>query len=688
MKAKTNFNKGLRRTWSPYILPIKSLILSAFILTAILAPLQAQGTKFTKPSWWFGVAAGANFNFYNGTTQCLTCDFTTPATFNKGGKGVGLYVAPLLEYHSPDSRLGIMLQAGYDSRRGSFKQVLTPCNCPADLSTNLSYFTIEPSLRLAPFKSNFYLFGGPRFAINLTKAFTYEQGINPDFPDQVAAPDVEGDFRYIYQSRISMQVGAGYDIPISSQNKKTQIVISPFVSFQPYFGQSPRSIETWTVTTLRVGAAIKFGRGHKIFVPEEAIVSVPVVVVIPEPEVRFSVYSPENIPVERKMRETFPLLNYVFFNLGSTEIPNRYVLLRKGQVKDFREDQLGAPAPIELSGRPGRGMIVYYNVLNILGDRMQKNRLTTITLVGSSEKGPQEGREMAEITKRYLVDVFEIDATRISTEGRFKPKIPSEQPGGTLELVLLREGDRRVSVESSSPELLMEFQSGINGNGQLRPVEINAIQEAPIDSYVSFNAEGSNEAFSSWSLEIMDDNGNVQHFGPYTQEKVSIPGKSILGTRAEGNYKVTMVGQTKSGNTIKRETPVHVVLWTLRNNEEGMRFSVLFEFDESKAIDIYERYLTDFVTPKIPTGGTVIIRGYTDIIGEEAHNLKLSLDRANEVKGIIENALTKAGRNDVKFEVYGFGEDESVSQFGNKLPEERFYNRTVTIDVIPRASVL
>jgi len=60
MKAKTNFNKGLRRTWSPYILPIKSLILSAFILTAILAPLKAQETKFTKPSWWFGVAAGAN----------------------------------------------------------------------------------------------------------------------------------------------------------------------------------------------------------------------------------------------------------------------------------------------------------------------------------------------------------------------------------------------------------------------------------------------------------------------------------------------------------------------------------------------------------------------------------------------------------------------------------------------------
>jgi hypothetical protein len=40
------------------------------------------------------------------------------------------------------------------------------------------------------------------------------------------------------------------------------------------------------------------------------------------------------------MTEIFPLRNYVFFNEGSTEIPNRYVSLTKNQVKDFKEDQL------------------------------------------------------------------------------------------------------------------------------------------------------------------------------------------------------------------------------------------------------------------------------------------------------------------------------------------------------------
>jgi outer membrane protein OmpA-like peptidoglycan-associated protein len=114
-----------------------------------------------------------------------------------------------------------------------------------------------------------------------------------------------------------------------------------------------------------------------------------------------------------------------------------------------------------------------------------------------------------------------------------------------------------------------------------------------------------------------------------------------------------------------------------------MRYSVIFEFNDSKAVTIYEKYLTDIVTPKIPKNGTVIIHGHTDIIGDEANNQELSLSRANEVGGIIKSALSKAGRDDVKFEIYGFGEDTKLSPFENKYPEERFYNRTVIIDIIP-----
>jgi outer membrane protein OmpA-like peptidoglycan-associated protein len=599
----------------------------------------------------------------------LNSDLTVPTAFHFG-RGVGLYLAPLVEYLPPDSKLGFMLQAGYDSRKAKFEGETTPCNCPADLSAKLSYITVEPSLRFTPFKFNLYLYAGPRLAFNMANSFTYKQGpavLDPEFSN-------------MRNTIISMQIGAGYDLPILSQNKETQYVISPFVSFQPYFGQDPRTIETWNVTTLRIGVALKFGRGTKNPAP---VVTAPpqTVIVIPEPEVKFSVYSPKNIPVDRRVRETFPIRNYVFFDLGSTEIPDRYALITKDQVKDFKEDRLEVFTPKHLSGRSDRQMTAYYNVLNILGDRMGKNPSVVVRLTGASMQGPEDGKAMAESVKKYLVDVFGIDASRINTEGRVKPRIPSEQPGGAKELDLLREGDRRVSIWSESPAILMEYQTG--PDAPLAPVEIVGVQEAPIDSYVTFNVEGAKEAFSSWSLEVKDDKGTVQKFGPYTQVQLSIPGKSILGTRPEGDYKVTMVGKTKSGKTVRKETSVHMVLWKPSEKEEGMRYSVIFEFNQSEAIALYEKYLTEIVTPKIPKEGTVIIHGHTDIIGDEATNMTLSLARANEVKGIIESALSKAGRTDVQFEVYGFGEDQNLAPFENKYPEERFYNRTVIIDLIP-----
>jgi len=681
MILNNNLNKGSHVMRSLYTLGMKSFVLGALILIGFQSPVPAQETKYTKPYWWFGAAAGANLNYYRGSTQQLNADFTVPAVFHDGS-GVGLYLAPLVEFHSPDHVLGVMLQAGYDGRKGSFDQILTPCNCPADLNTNLRYITFEPSLRLAPFKSGFYLYAGPRLAFNIGKAFTYSQKINPEFPEQVAEADVTGDFSFIRSTLVSMQIGAGYDIPLSSSEKRSQIVLSPFISYHPFYGQDPRQIETWNITTVRIGAALKFGRGRIAQPPVKTPEPLVAIVEPVEPKVGFTVVAPANIPAKRTMHEYFPLRNYIFFNLESTEIPDRYVLLRKDQVQDFKEEQVDLFIPKNRSGRSDRQMVVYYNVINILGDRMAKNPPATVKLVGSSEKGPQDGRLMAESVKTYLVDVFAIDASRIVTEGRDKPKIPSEQPGGTKELVLLREGDQRVSIESSSPALLLEFQNG--PDTPLRPVEIVAVVDAPVDSYVTFTTEGGTEAFTSWSLEIMDNQGTVQNFGPYTKNVVTIPGKNILGTLPEADYKVTMVGTTPGGAVIRKQAFVHMVLWTPPQNTEMTRFSIIYEFNDSKAINLYDKYLTEVVVPKIPRDAKVIVHGYTDIIGDELHNQQLSLARANDVRAILEKGLARAGRTDVKFEVYGFGEDQNISPFENNFPEQRFYNRTVLIDIIPK----
>ncbi|MDD5571256.1 MAG: porin family protein, partial [Bacteroidales bacterium] len=329
MKSKTNFIKILRMMWFSYSLIIKNVILIALILTSIQWPTQAQVNQH---SWWFGAAAGANFNFYRSSIQELNSVLISPVDFHKGS-GVGLYFAPLMEFHRPNSRWGLMMQAGYDSRKGSFKGIITPCNCPADLSTDLSYITVEPSLRFAPFKSDFYLYGGPRLAFNLNKSFVFEQGIYSDILNHDVHMDMNGDFSNMNKIIISMQIGAGYDIPISSQNNQTQFVLSPFVSFQPHFGQSPRSIETWNATTLRIGAALKFSSEHKIPALAKTVKTIPVKVsksssaqiIELYSKVRFSFNVPINNIIEHRIKETFTVCNYVLFDTGSTEIPEQYV---------------------------------------------------------------------------------------------------------------------------------------------------------------------------------------------------------------------------------------------------------------------------------------------------------------------------------------------------------------------------
>ena len=362
-------------------------------------------------------------------------------------------------------------------------------------------------------------------------------------------------------------------------------------------------------------------------------------------------------------------------------------MLTKDKVSDFKEAELEVRIPKNMSGRSGRQMVIYYNILNITGDRMGKNPSATITLVGASDKttpdGPADGRSMAESIKQYLVDVFGIDPSRITTSGRDMPKLPSERPQyGTTDLALLSAEDRRVYIGSSDPTMLMEFQSG--SGAPLRPIEMTSVLDPPLDSYVTFDVKGNdNGTIAPWSLVITDPKGVVQNFGPYSVQNVSIPGNVILGTRPKGDFKVVMTGLSSNGNTVTKETTIHLVRNGVSSSDQGRRYSVIFEYDDAKVIDLYNKYLTEVVTPKIPKNATVIVHGYTDVIGDAAHNLKLATDRANDVQGILAAALSASGRTDVKFEVHGFGEDASTAPFGNTFPEERFYNRTVIVDIIP-----
>lgn len=650
-----------------------TILLLALLIAGVAGNSQKTYTEVTgekQPTWWFGASAAANFNFYRGTTQMLNENVTVPTAFHKGN-GIKPYISLLTEYR-PNKMWGGMLNIAFDNRGGKFNSVMAPCDCPANLSTNISYLSVEPSLRFSPFSNSFYLFAGPTVNFNLSKSFTYKQE---------KQTDKKGNWSDTKKTGISGQLGAGMDIPFSKPGSATKMTLSPFVSFLTDLGHEPRSVESWSFYTARAGVAFKFGKARQK--ASSTVITEPVTtpVVVAEKEVQFSVRAPKVVPVNRQVKETFALRNSVFFDQGSSAIPSRYVQLNKTAAVSFKEEQLQEDQPDNLKkDRSSRQMAVYYHILNIMGDRMRSNPKSTITLTGASDKNPTEGKLMAENIKQYLIKTFGIAASRIATEGRDKPLIPSEHPGGTKELDLLREGDRRVDIVSTSPELLM--QVGGSSSAFLKPVQITSVQEGPLDSHVLFNVTGATEILKSWTVEIRDEQGTVQHYGPYTQDQASVPGKTILGSNKEGTYKILMLGTTKKGQHVKKEDEVRFIK-TEDTKQQGLRYSILFDFDHSKTINSYENFLTDVVTPLIPDSSTVIVHGHTDIIGDEEYNHTLSFDRSMGVQQIIERALPGAGKKGVRFETFGFGENPTMSPFENNFPEERFYNRTVIIDIIP-----
>lgn len=595
-------------------------------------------------------------NWYDGTTQRLNNSLIVPTAFHKGF-GVRPYGSVLMEYR-PTGILGFMLNVGYDDRGAKFDKVEAPCNCPATLQTTLSYVTVEPSLRVSVPTTGLYFFAGPRVAFDVSKNFTYTQLRQPTTTSQLSD---------VHNTILSGQVGLGYDIMVSAPTSTTLVSISPFVSYQPYFGQEPRGVESWTVTTVRAGIALKFGHAHKAVVKELPIVAAPVSMVT------FYVTVPKAAPISRQVSEILPLRNSVFFDNGSNQIPGRYAILTPDQATGFREKQLQNASDTGMRGRSARQLNVYYNVLNIVGDRLRANPNANILLTGASGTDVANGKIMAESVKTYLVSAFGIDGSRIQTVGRIKPVIASEQPGGKTQLALLRAGDRRVDVESTSAPLLFEV-----GGGMMNPVQITSIQTDPFNNQVVFNV---GEA-KNWSVNVTDESGITQHYGPFTDSLAIISVKTILGNNAKGNYKVVMTAENKDGNQITKESTFYLAKQEVIV-EKGLRYSILFDFDRSNAMAPYSNFLTKLVASSIPDSSTVIIHGHTDIIGEEAHNLKLSQQRAQDVQNILHQALTSQGKNSVKFETNGFGEDTNHAPFENALPEERFYNRTVIIDIVP-----
>jgi hypothetical protein len=93
----SNFIQAIKRFMPQLPFPFRLSMVILGVVLAGISTLNAQNkaTQITPPSWWIGLGAGGNLNYFQGSTQQLHTGLMAPVPFKKG---LYLYAGPRISY--------------------------------------------------------------------------------------------------------------------------------------------------------------------------------------------------------------------------------------------------------------------------------------------------------------------------------------------------------------------------------------------------------------------------------------------------------------------------------------------------------------------------------------------------------------------------------------------------------------
>ncbi len=364
---------------------------------------------------------------------------------------------------------------------------------------------------------------------------------------------------------------------------------------------------------------------------------------------------------EYEIRELRALLPFVFFDNNSAEIPDRYRLLTEEQAPYFNNDSL-----------LGKGSLDnYYQILNIIGSRMNQYQSANITLTGCNSNTDEErnntelSENRAETVSNYLTDVWDIDTSRIVIKVRNLPSNPSN----TKEVQGIAE-NRRVEIEAD----LWEITAPVIIEDTLRRI-------SPETLYFENTAE-SEAGLRSWELSIYDNAEPLKQYkgGSNLKEKI------VFEVNNDDDFKQNLMNdfdfslEVTDTTSQFYTTPLQTIPVDFSSLEDKRKEQfqdtvyqkynlILFEFDSAELGTDNQR-IVEIIKKRLSRESEVTVNGYTDIIGDEEYNKRLSERRAQSGANALNHSQTKV-----------IGHGESVLIYPNDKPEGRFYSRTVVIDV-------
>lgn len=363
-----------------------------------------------------------------------------------------------------------------------------------------------------------------------------------------------------------------------------------------------------------------------------------------------------------RYNEMFPMIPYVFCEENKSEPSDEMQMLGIAPEKgEFNPE-----------GLPLDAIEVNRNTLNIIGARMRKYPQASLIIIGTTD-GKAEGKtkdlalQRANFAKTYLVTAFNIGADRISTTTSAIPSKPStsNDADGVAE-------NRRIEFKSTVPDVLT-------------PLTITADnQRIATPDVIAFHTKiTTTDSLRSWQMHIsqagrtLRDMRGMGRPGALTW---AIKPNELSAAQVPIDYEFTATTVEADTQHVSGSIPVDYIS-SVKKRTENLpdrtidKYSlILFDFDKSNINEDNQRILEQMVLPSIKSNSKVAIIGYTDRIGNDEYNAKLSRERAESVRVFLASRA-----KDATISASGVGETRQI--FTNDMPIGRQLSRTVQVIV-------
>lgn len=352
-----------------------------------------------------------------------------------------------------------------------------------------------------------------------------------------------------------------------------------------------------------------------------------------------------------------PVLPVLFFDKNSSQIPERY-----------RTDI--PRASFTETGIPPDAIGAHHEVLAVIGERLKANPKATVTLTGTTSSDEENRKALAEARAEQIADelvTWGVERRRIAIRANVDPAVPSnsDYPEGRAE-------NRRVEFEFNDPALY-------------NPIEMRAVEPITDPRSIDFTTSVSepSKPVDRWDLTLGSTAATIDHIdGKGTPPAIitwnlTTEDREHVLSAGEVNYRLAIYdGVGRYINSVSRSLPVQVdtavtvTSSASRPVNQAEFLLVTFEYDRAQLTRRGTEEMKSILA-RIGPASTVSIVGYTDALGDAAHNRTLAEARARQLASLLPTGTNVESR----------GADPSEAPYGSDMPEGRFLSRTVRVTV-------